>query len=242
MAGDGGVRGPSRRQPLRAANLRVTASPPAVPVNNVWGSRSGGGSYGYSKPAAPARGGYTKPATSRPPRAVIPNQRPRPGGYTKAVPRSAAIPSRPPARPAPAPPLTPNRMFTGFRRLGGLCQTGAKPGCGSRSRQGRQGREHQSQRAHRLQVRRAAGPKYAKARAAESLKAYQGEQQKFKQPVAPPIQGQVAGNPVYQKAQTYSNFDHGNYYTRRNNYYGGTGWSPPPMFTGPAPVLGFGTP
>ena len=64
-------------------------------------------------------------------------------------------------------------------------------------------------------------------RAAESLKAYQGEQQRFKQPVAPPSRGEVAGNPVYQKAKTYSNFDYGNHYTRRDNYYGATGWSPP---------------
>ena len=64
-------------------------------------------------------------------------------------------------------------------------------------------------------------------RAAESLKVYQGEQQRFKQPVAPPSQGQVAGNPVYQKAQTYSKFDYGNYYTRRDNYYGNDRVVPP---------------
>ena len=75
-------------------------------------------------------------------------------------------------------------------------------------------------------------------RAAESLKAYQGEQQRFKQPVAPPSQGEVAANPVYQKAQTYSNFDYGNYYTRRNNYYGATGWSPPAYAYGSSPSFG----
>ena len=70
------------------------------------------------------------------------------------------------------------------------------------------------------------------------MKAYQGEQQKFKQPVAPPSQGEVAANPVYQKAQTYSKFDHGNYYTRRNTYYGGTGWSPPSYVYGSSPSFG----
>ena len=39
------------------------SKPISSPSRNVWGSRSGGGSYGYSKPAAPAPGGYTKPAT-----------------------------------------------------------------------------------------------------------------------------------------------------------------------------------
>jgi len=77
-----------------------------------------------------------------------------------------------------------------------------------------------------------------KQRAAESLKAYQGEQQRFKQPVAAPSQGVVAGNPVYQKAQTYSNFDHGNYYTRRDNYYGATGWTPPAYVYRSSPSFG----
>ena len=78
-----------------------------------------GGSYGYSKPAAPAPGGYTKPAAplpavipsrppARPPPAVIPNRRP---------PVPAVIPSRPPARPVPAPPPTPNLMESSLRQL-----------------------------------------------------------------------------------------------------------------------------
>ena len=77
-------------QPLAeaAAGFKSPAysRPTSSPSRNVWGSRSGGGSYGYSKPAAPTYGSYTK--AGHPPD--------RPGGYTKpaAPPPPAAILNR----------------------------------------------------------------------------------------------------------------------------------------------------
>jgi TRAP-type uncharacterized transport system substrate-binding protein len=217
------------------------SKPAGSPSKNIWGSRSGGGSYGYSKPTAPVQGGYTKP----------PAGHTAPGGYTK------------PAAPAPggyAKPLTPpaggytkpdsgqtgprSAIYTKpeINKTPGPAGGYAKPGPG-------QAGGVDPAKAARAANTKASAPigskfdeklvqKMQKQRAAESLKTYQGEQQKFKQPVAPPSQGAVAANPVYQKAQTYSNFDYGNYYTRRNNYYGTTGWSPPAYAYGSSPSFG----
>ena len=217
------------------------SKPTSSPSNNVWGSRSGGGSYGYSKPAAPTPGGYTKPPTSQTaPGGYTKPAAPGPGGYTK------------PAVPGPGGYTKPATGQTGPRATTYTKPDGIKPPATA----GGYAKPGQSQapavdpaKAARAANTKASAPigskfdeqlvqRMQRQRAAESLKAYQGEQQRFKQPVAPPSQGQVAGNPVYQKAQTYSNFDYGNYYTRRNNYYGGTGWSPPAYAYGSSPSFG----
>ena len=117
-----------------AAGIKSPAysRPTSSPSRNVWGSRSGGGSYGYSKPAAPTSGGYTKPATPTPGGYTKPAA-PGPGGYTK------------PLAPAPGGYTKPATGQTGPRATtytkpdgnqdsgacGGVCQTGAKPGSGS---------------------------------------------------------------------------------------------------------------
>ena len=221
------------------------SKPTSSPSKNVWGSRSGGGSYGYAKPAAPAGGGYTKPATSQTaPGGYTKPAAPAPGGYTKqAVPGSggytkpatgqtgpsATTYSKPEVNKPPAP-------SGGYAKPGPSQAPAVDPAKAARAANTKASAPLGSKFDEKLVQR------MQRQRAAESLKAYRGEQQRFKQPVAPPSQGEVAANPVYQKAQTYSKFDYGNYYNRRNNYYGNTGWSPPPMLTAPAPVLGSGTP
>jgi TRAP transporter TAXI family solute receptor len=224
--------------------------PTGSPRQNVWGSRSGGGSYGYSKPAPPSPGGYARPAA------------PAPGGYTKPSPPTPggyATPATPapggytkPITPAPGGYTKPATGQTGPRATTYTKPDGIKPPATT----GGYVKPGQSQapvadpaKAARVANTKASAPigskfdaelvqRMQRQRAAESLKAYQGEQQKFKQPVALPSQGQVVGNPVYQKAQTYSKFDYGNYYTRRDNYYGGTGWSPPAYAYGSSPSFG----
>lgn len=224
--------------------------PTGSPRQNVWGSRSGGGNYGYSKPAPPSPGGYTRQAA------------PAPGGYTKPSPPSPGGYARP-ATPAPGgytKPITPARggytkPATG--QTGPRATTYTKPDVNKNPAPwGGYAKPGQSRapvvdpvKAARVANTKASAPigskfdaelvqRMQRQRAAESLKAYQGEQQKFKQPVAPPSQTQVAGNPVYQKAQTYAKFDYGNNYTRRDNYYGGTGWSPPAYAYGSSPSFG----
>jgi TRAP-type uncharacterized transport system substrate-binding protein len=217
------------------------SKPASSPTKNVWGSRSGGGSYGYSKPAAPAGSGYTKPATSQTtPGGYTKPAAPAPGGYTKpAVPGSGGY-----TKPATGQTGTSATTYTKPDVTRPPAPSGgyAKPGPS-------QATAVDPARAARAENAKASAPIGSKfdeklvqgmqrQRAAESLKAYRGEQQRFKQPVAPPSQGEVAANPVYQKAQTYSNFDHGNNYTRRNNYYGGAGWSPPAYAYGSSPSFG----
>ena len=217
------------------------SKPSRSPSRTVWGSRSGGGSYGYSKPSAPTprsyskpatpgSGGYTKPATGKT----------APGGYTKpATPGSGGYTKPATGQTGPG--------ATTYTKPGGVKPpaTGggyAKPGQ-SRAKAVDPGK---AARAANTKASAPIGSKFdeklvqrmQKQRAAESLKTYQGERQKFKQPVAPPSQGEVAGNPVYQKAKTYSNFDYGNYYTRRNNYYGASGWSPPAYVYRSSPSFG----
>ena len=211
------------------------------PSRNVWGSRSGGGSYGYSKPAAPSPRSYSKPAP------------PGPGGYTKPAARSTGPGGyTKPMAPSPGGYTKPATGQTGPRAT-----TYTKPGINKTpAPMGGYVKPGQSQapavdpaKAARVANTKASAPigskfdaelvqRMQRQRAAESLKVYQGEQQRFKQPVAPPSQGQVAGNPVYQKAQTYSKFDYGNYYTRRDNYYGNTGWSPPAYVYKSSPSFG----
>jgi len=193
------------------------SKPTSSPSTNVFGSRSGGGSYGYSKPTAPAPGGYTKPAV------------PGPGGYTKP----ATGQTGPPATTYTKPDVIRPPATAGGYAKPGQSQAGAvDPAKAARVANTKAGAPIGSKFDEKLVQG------MQKQRAAESLKTYQGERQKFKQPVAPPSQGEVAGNPVYQKAQTYSNADYGNYYTRRNNYYGGTGWSPPAYVYGSSPSFG----
>jgi TRAP transporter TAXI family solute receptor len=217
------------------------SKPTSSPSKNVWGSRSGGGSYGYSKPAAPSPGSYSKPAAPAPGGYTKPATSPTaPGGYTKpAVPSPGGYTK--PATGQTGPPATTYTKPEGIKppaTAGGY----AKPGQS-------QAKAVDPAKAARVANTKASAPigskfdeqlvqRMQKQKAAESFKAYQGEQQRFKQPVAPPSQGQVAGNPVYQKAQTYSNFDYGNYYTRRNNYYGATGWSPPAYVYRSSPSFG----
>ena len=204
--------------------------PASSPSKNVWGSRRGGGSYGYSKPAAPPYGGYTKPTTSPTVHGGYTKPlAPAGGGYTKPATGQTGPRSTTYTKPdVIKPPATP----------GGY----AKPG----QRQVRAVDPAQAARAANTKASTPIGSKFdeqlvqrmQRQRAAESLKVYRGEQQRFKQPVAPPSQGEVAGNPVYQKAKTYSKFDYGNYYTRRDNYYGATGWSPPAYVYRSSPSFG----
>ena len=211
------------------------------PSRNVWGSRSGGGSYGYSKPAAPSPrsyskpappgpGGYTKPATSQTaPGGYTKPMAPSPGGYTKPAtgqtgPRATTY-TKPGINKTPAP-------MGGYVKPGQSQAPAVDPAKAARVANTKAsapiGSKFDAELVQRMQ----------RQRAAESLKVYQGEQQRFKQPVAPPSQGQVAGNPVYQKAQTYSKFDYGNYYNRRDKYYGNTGWSPPAYVYKSSPSFG----
>ena len=74
-----GNKSSSYSRPARSYSKPASSysKPASSPSRTVWGSRSGGGSYGgyakpaapaagsCSKPAAPAGGGYTKPATSQ---------------------------------------------------------------------------------------------------------------------------------------------------------------------------------
>ena len=104
------------------------SKPSSSPTNNVWGSRSGGGSYGYSRPAAPSPGGYAKPPARRlyqagaPPPAVIPSrQPPGPGGYARpGVPGSGGYTRPATGQTGPRPPPTPNRMGSRLRPLRGV--------------------------------------------------------------------------------------------------------------------------
>jgi TRAP-type uncharacterized transport system substrate-binding protein len=209
----------------RPANIPVSS-----PSRNVWGSRSGGGSYGYSKPAPPGPGGYTKPVTSQTaPGGYTKPMAPSPGGYTKPVigqtgPRATTY-----TKPGG---IKPPATAGGYAKPGQSKAAAVDPTKAARAANTKAsapiGSKFDEQLVQRMQ----------RQRAAESLKVYQGEQQRFKQPVPPPSQVQVAGNPVYQKAQTYSKFDYGNYYTRRDNYYGGAGWSPPAYVYKSSPSFG----
>ena len=87
------------------------SKPTSSPSGNVWGSRSGGGSYGYSKPAAPAPGGYSKPAT----------RQTAPGGYTKPTTGQTGPRATTYTKPDGKPPATaggiPNRGKARLRQL-----------------------------------------------------------------------------------------------------------------------------
>ena len=98
------------------------SKPSSSPTNNVWGSRSGGGSYGYSKPAAPSsRRLYQAGHQPDRPRRLYQTGGPWPRWlYQAGGPRFRWLyQDRPPARPVPAPPPTPNRMESSLRQLRG---------------------------------------------------------------------------------------------------------------------------
>ncbi|MGC8660471.1 MAG: TAXI family TRAP transporter solute-binding subunit, partial [Desulfomonilaceae bacterium] len=77
-----------------------------------------------------------------------------------------------------------------------------------------------------------------KVTAQESLKAYQAEQSKFKQPAFKVDQSKYDSNPLYQKGKVYSGFDYNNYYSNRDNYYRSQGYQPPPYAYNTAPSFG----
>ena len=77
-----------------------------------------------------------------------------------------------------------------------------------------------------------------KKTAQESLKAYQSEQSKFKEPAYKVDQSKFESNPLYQKGKVYSGFDYNTHYNNRNNYYKSQGYQPPPYAYNAAPSFG----
>ncbi len=72
----------------------------------------------------------------------------------------------------------------------------------------------------------------------ESLKTYQAEQAKFKEPVYKGDQSKYESNPLYQKGKVYSGFDYKSHYGNRDNYYKAQGYQPPPYAFNTAPSFG----
>ena len=206
-----------------AAGLKSPAysRPASSPSKNIWGSRSGGGATAIRSRRVHTYGGYTKPSTPTPGRYTKPAA-PGPGGYTKPLAPAGGGYTKPATGQTSPRPTTytkpevkkPPAPMGGYVKPGQNQAPAVDPAKAARAANTKAsapiGSKFDAELVQRMQ----------RQRAAESLKVYQGERQRFKQPVAPPSQGEVAGNPVYQKAKTYSKFDYGNYYTRRDNYYG----------------------
>lgn len=77
-----------------------------------------------------------------------------------------------------------------------------------------------------------------KKTAQESLKSYQAEQGKFKNPEYKLDQSKYDSNPLYQKGKVYSGFDYNTHYGNRNNYYRSQGYQAPPYAFNSAPSFG----
>ena len=169
-------------------------------TRSTW-NRNGGGILGGEKRSL---GGYSKPelqGTSPSTRTGVRGEsRPSSSGYTKPE-MQGSTPSR--------------QINTGESRTSGGY---SKPTTGTKKAQTFTGGSKFDKQAISQEQ---------KKRSQDSLKQYQAEQAKFKNPEQKIDPKQYASNPLYQKGKVYSGFDYRDYYGNRDRYYGSQGYRPP---------------
>ncbi len=193
-------------------------------TRGTW-NRNGGGffgghesSSGYSKPSVtpstPHSSPYSKPSSTGPSSG---SGYSKPGSKTQAEPSSGSGYSKPLSGDTTV--GSENRTSSGYKKPSG--PTGSSTGFSGGSKFDK--RTIQEQR---------------KKTAQESLKAYQSEQSKFKEPAYKVDQSKFESNPLYQKGKVYSGFDYNTHYNNRSNYYKSQGYQPPPYAYNAAPSFG----
>jgi TRAP transporter TAXI family solute receptor len=218
----------------KSSSSSSSRSSSSSPSHSVWGSRSGGGSYGktstsggYSKPGtSSSSGGYAKPGLSS-------TSSGGSSGYSKPGQGPAASIGSGYSKPEVS--SSPKGQSSGYAKPGQHSTSAGEAGTSSRP-------PANSEKQAALPL----GSKFdtkmtqtmQKQRAADSLKAYQTEQTRYSQPPVPPVPAEVQNNPVYQKAQTYSGFNYDNHYSRRENYYQNSHWTPPAYTYNSSPSFG----
>ncbi len=193
-------------------------------TRGTW-NRNGGGffgghesSSGYSKPSVtpstPHSSPYSKPLSSG---SSTGSGYSKPGGKRQAEPSSGAGYSKPLSGDTTT--GSENRTSSGYKKPLGAAGSSAGFSGGSKFDK----RTIQEQR---------------KRTAQESLRTYQTEQAKFKEPAFKVDQSKFDSNPLYQKGRVYSGFDYNTYYNNRNNYYKSQGYQAPPYAYNAAPSFG----
>ena len=194
-------------------------------TRGTW-NRNGGGIFGSHESSS----GYSKPSVTPPPtQHSSPYSKPSSAGssagsgYSKPGSKHQAEPSSGSGYSKPLSGNTDvgseNRTSSGYKKPSGTTASSTGFSGGSKFDK----RTIQEQR---------------KKTAQESLKAYQGEQSKFKEPAYKVDQSKYESNPLYQKGKVYSGFDYNTHYNDRNNYYKSQGYQPPPYVYNTAPSFG----
>ena len=200
-------------------------------TKGTW-DRSGGGIFGsgskssggYSKPSSSPSSGYTKPSTSSPSGA---------GDFKSSTPAGSSTGYSKPG--LQTPPKT--QSSGGYSKpLGAAGAVGAAGAAGAVGTAGATGSQESFSGGSRFDKQTVG--ELRKKSSQESLKRYQEEKTRFKNPEFNLDKSKYDSNPLYQKGKVYSGFDYGNHYSNRDIYYRSQGYQAPGFAFGGAPSFG----
>lgn len=201
-------------------------------TKRTW-DRSGGGIFGsgskssggYSKPSSvPSSSTYTKPS------AVT---SPVPTGSKTPAPSSSSSGYSKPAVQSPPSTSSSGGYSKPLGAVGAAGAIGAASSTGSASSSGSSGSFSGGSKFDKQTI-----GELRKNSSQESLKRYQEEKSKFKNPEFSLDKSKYDSNPLYQKGKVYSGFDYGTHYSNRDNYYRSQNYQPPRYAFGGAPSFG----